>query len=171
VGGEDGLGGGVKRFRYEYGASPAHLLVALASFAISAWALWQVLDVLSAPERFLVWFLGAILVHDFVFLPLYSLLGLAATKGLAPGAAAPSRLRIAALNHLRVPALLSGLMLLVWHPLVLSRAPGGFERTTGMTTDVYLERWLALTAVLFAGSALLLALRARGLGAGGTMDG
>jgi len=58
---------------------------------------------------------------------------------------------------------LSGLMLLVWYPLVLSKAAAGFENTTGMSTDVYMERWLLLTAVLLVGSALLLAVRARGL--------
>jgi hypothetical protein len=158
----------VRRFRYEYGASPAHLLVALTSLAISAWALAQVFDVLAGPGRFLIWFLGAIVLHDLVFLPLYSLLGLGAAGALTRGDH-PSRLRIAALNHLRIPVLLSGLMLLVWYPLILSKAPGGFERTTGMSPDVYLERWLALSAVLFAGSALLLAARARRL-SGATLD-
>lgn len=152
----------MKRFRYEYGASPAHLLAALTSFAVSAWALSQMLDVLSTPGRFLIWFLGAIVLHDLVLLPLYSLLGLGAAGALV-GGDQPSRLRIAALNHLRIPVMLSGLMLLVWYPLVLSKAPGGFERTTGMSTDIYLERWLALSAVLFTGSALLLAARARSL--------
>ena len=152
----------MRRFRYEYGASPVHLLVALASFAVSAWALLQVVDVLSDPNRFLLWFLGAIVLHDLLFLPLYSLLGLGAAGALT-GGDRPSRLRIAALNHLRIPVMLSGLMLLVWYPLVLSKAAAGFENTTGMSTDVYLERWLLLTAVLFLGSALLLALRARRL--------
>jgi len=152
----------VKRFRYEYGASPVHLLVALTSLAVSAWALLQVFDVLSGPGRFLIWLLGAIVVHDFIFLPLYSLLDRAAAGALTRGDN-PSRLRIAALNHLRIPVLLSGLMLLVWYPLVLSRSPGGFDGATGMSTDIYLGRWLLLSAVLFAGSALLLALRARGL--------
>jgi hypothetical protein len=156
----------MKRFRYEYGASPVHLLVALTSLAVSAWALLQVFDVLSTPGRFLVWFLGAIVVHDLIFLPLYSLLDRGAAGALTRGRQ-PSRLRIAALNHLRIPVLLSGLMLLVWYPLVLSKAPSGFERITGQTTDVYLERWLALSAVLFAGSALLLAVRARSLRAKG----
>ena len=152
----------MKRFRYEYGASPVHLLVALTSFVVSAWALSQVLDVLSTPNQFLLWFLGAIVLHDFLFLPLYSLLGVGAAGALTR-TDHPSRLRIAALNHLRIPVMLSGLMLLVWYPLVLSKAAAGFEDTTGMSTDVYLDRWLLLTAVLFLGSALLLAVRARGL--------
>jgi len=152
----------VKSFRYEYGASPVHLLVAITSLVVSAWALSQVLDVLATPGRFLLWFLGAIVLHDLVFLPLYSLLDRGAAGALTRGDQ-PSRLRIAALNHLRIPVLLSGLMLLVWYPLVLGKAAAGFENTTGLSTDVYLERWLALTAVLLVGSALLLAVRARRL--------
>jgi len=152
----------VKRFRYEYGASPVHLLAALASLAVSAWALLQVFDVISTPGRFLLWFVGAIVLHDFVFLPLYSLLGLGASGALTRGEQ-PSRFRIAALNHLRIPVMLSALMLLVWYPLVLSKSPAGFEGATGRSTDIYMERWLALTAVLLVGSALLLAVRARKL--------
>ncbi len=152
----------MRRFRYEYGASPVHLLVALTAFVVSAWALAQALDLLSSPGRFLIWFLGAIVLHDLVFYPLLSLLGLG-TAGVICRGDRPSRLRIAALNHLRVPALLSGLMLLVWYPLILSKRAAGFERTTGMSTEVYLDRWLVLTAVLFLASALVLAVRARRL--------
>ena len=84
---------------------------------------------------------------------------------VASSAAAPgrSRLRIAALSHVRVPALLSGLALLVWFPLILGLDPEVFERAAGTSNDVFFERWLMLTAALFAGSALVLALRARRL--------
>jgi hypothetical protein len=74
-----------------------------------------------------------------------------------------SRLRIAALNHLRVPALLSGLLLLVWFPLVARKAPRTYTSLTTLSLDVYLDRWVVITAVLFSGSALLFALRARRL--------
>jgi hypothetical protein len=152
----------VRRFREDYGAGPLHLLAVLASFAIAAYAFSRVLDELSDPARFAIWFGGAILAHDLVLVPLYSLLGLIAYGSLARPR--PSdRLRLAALNHLRVPALLSGLLLLVWFPLVLGVANAGFERTTGLSTEVYLERWLLLSAALFAGSALLFAARARRL--------
>jgi hypothetical protein len=156
----------VRRFAYEYGSNPLHLLVALTSLLVAAWALLQAIGELGATSRFLIWFVGAILVHDFLFVPLYSALGLVAGGALL-GGERRSRLRVAALNHLRVPAILSGLALLVWFPLILSTDDAGFESATGLTTDVYLGRWLALTAALFAGSALLLALRARRLkGAG-----
>jgi len=81
-----------------------------------------------------------------VLLPLYSALGAVAAGGIARGATGSSPLRLAALNHLRVPVLLSGLMLLVWFPLVLERDPASFARANGLSTDVYLERWLGLTS-------------------------
>lgn len=64
---------------------------------------------------------------------------------------------------MRVPALLSGLALLVWFPLVLGLDPEVFELAAGTSNDVFFERWPALTAALFAGSARVLALRARRL--------
>lgn len=150
------------RFRFEYGAGPAHLLAALASFLVAAWALAQVLDVLSRPGTFLLWLGGSVVAHDLILLPFYSLLG-AVAAGALTGGGKRTRLRVAALNHLRVPALLSGLGLLVWFPLVLGVADTTFSRATGLSNEIYLERWLALSAVLFAGSALLFALRAPGL--------
>ena len=147
-----------ERFRYEYGAGPLHLVAAVAGLGVAVWALVTVLGVLGRPENFAKWFIGAILLHDLLFLPVYSALGIAASGALVRGRR--TRLRIAALNHLRVPALLSGLMLLVWFPLVLSKAPVTFARATGYSGDFFLGRWIALTVVLFAASALLFAVRA-----------
>lgn len=150
----------MKRFRYEYGASPFHLLAAIAGFLVAAWALSQAIDVLASPGRFLIWLGASIVAHDLILLPLYSAIGVAATGTIARER---TRIRIAALNHLRVPALLSGLALLVWFPLVLRTGDATFTRASGLSNEIYLERWLALSAVLFVGSALLFAVRARGL--------
>lgn len=143
-----------------YGAGPLHALVGLTAFALAAWALAQALDVLATPGNFLLWLAGAVVAHDLVLFPLYSLLGRAAVTVTGPER---SRARNAALNHLRIPALLSGLAFLVWFPLILGLDSEVFERTSGTSNDVYLERWLFLTGVLFAGSALVLALRVRRL--------
>jgi hypothetical protein len=151
----------MRRFRYEYGASPAHLVAGGASLAVGVWALWKVLGLLGMPHNFVKWFVGAILLHDLVFLTLYSAVGVAVAALILRRR--PTRLRIAALNHLRVPALLSGLALLVWFPLILRKAPGSFERLTGHANDYYMGRWLALCGVLFAGSALLFVARLRSL--------
>lgn len=151
----------MKRFRYEYGAGPVHLVAAAVGLGVAVWALFTGLGVLGRPQNFVKWFVGAIVLHDLLFLPLYSALGVAASGALLRGER--TRLRVAALNHLRIPALLSALMLLVWFPLILSKAPVSFARATGYSDDFFLGRWVALTVVLFAGSALLFAGRARSL--------
>ena len=164
MGGGDGVL--LRRFAYEYGSNPLHLLAALAAIVVAAWALSQALGQLEPPGKFVLWFLGAILLHDLLFLPFYAVLGRLAARAFVRGETS-SRLRVAALNHLRVPVILSALAFLVWYPNILAKSESGFEGATGLTKDVYLGRWLLLTAVLFAGSALLLALRARRLrGAG-----
>jgi hypothetical protein len=149
-------------FRREYGAGPLHLLATTASVAIAAYALSRVFDVVGDPLRVGLWLAGAIVAHDLVLFPLYALLGLVAGGALVPDARR-SRLRIAALNHLRAPALGSGLLLIVWFPLISAQAPRTFTRSTSLDVGIYFDRWLLATAVLFTGSALLFALRVRGL--------
>ena len=103
--------------------------------------------------------MAAIVAHDLVLLPLYSLVDRAGSRLLRP---ARSHGAVSALNHVRVPALLSGLMLLVWFPLVLGLSDPTFRSNTGLATDGYLARWLLLSGALFAVSGLLyLARRAR----------
>lgn len=148
----------VRRFRCAYGAGPAHLLVAIAGLAIAAYGLFRALE-LSSPTAFLPWFLGGIVGHDLVFLPLYSALGLLLWAAARRGMVGPSR--VAALNHVRVPAVISGLMLLVYSPLILGLGGPVFEAATGRTTEGYLERWLVVSASLFAISALVYAIRLR----------
>lgn len=145
-------------FHRRYGAGPLHLLSVLGALAVTAYALSRVFGVLGQPLSFFVWFVGAIVLHDLLFLPGYSLLGGAVDRVVA-GKRPPSRVRIAALNHLRVPVMLAGLALLVWFPLVLSTGETTFKAASGRTPDVYLGRWLALSAVLLGGSLLVFLLR------------
>jgi hypothetical protein len=153
----------MRRFTAAYGAGPLHLLAALATFAVAAYALSRSFDLLRDPARMLVWLGGGIVAHDFVLLPFYSLVGLLAAAALLRPGARPSRLRLAALNHLRVPALLSALLALVWFPLIAGMGSATFMRASGLSNDVYFERWLLLSVALFTASALGFALRARGL--------
>lgn len=151
-------------FTRRYGASPLHLLGHLAAFAICAYALAQIIDG-GAVVNFVVWFGGAALLHDLVFLPLYSGLDRVAhgwarrVHGAAPrGRRHPD---VPVVNHVRAPALISGLLLLVYFPLILGTAQGEYLRATGHHPDGYARNWILVTAVLFAGSALLYAIRVR----------
>ena len=57
-------------------------------------------------ENFVLWFAGAIVLHDLLLLPLYSALGVVAGRRARARGAAHAACAIAALNHLRIPALL-----------------------------------------------------------------
>jgi hypothetical protein len=133
--------------------SPFQLLLLACSFALAAYAGVRLL----AGDWFGValWIVGAALLHDLVLLPLYTMADRAVTGGL--GAAG----RRGWTPYVRVPALLSGLLLLVWFPLISGMTAGRYRSATGLSPDGFLTRWLLISAVLFGGSALLLACRVR----------
>ncbi len=136
--------------RRRYGSSAVHLLAHLAAFALVGWALLQILDARGARDV-LVWFVAAIVLHDFLLLPAYSLLDRAAQRVTGP-----------AINYVRVPVMLSALLGLVFFPVISGKGEGAFRATSGIGYDGYLERWLLVSAALFAGSLALWAIRARG---------
>lgn len=137
-----------------YGAGPLQLLALVASFALAAAALSKLLDAGTATRSVVLWLIGAVLLHDVVLFPLTAVLDRIARR--APGARG-----VPAVNFLRVPALLSGLLLLVWFPLILGLSEQRYETSTRLGSEVYLPRWLAITGALFLASALLYAVRLR----------
>jgi hypothetical protein len=139
-----------------YGANPLHLLALLASFALAGYAAAQLVP--SRPVGIAVWFAGAVVGHDLVLMPLYSIADwsvLAAVRHRAP--TAPT---VPWINYLRVPAGLSALLLLVWFPLIL-RLSWHYQYSTNLSPDPFLWHWLAVTGVLFLISAVAYALRLR----------
>ncbi|MGW5657525.1 hypothetical protein [Streptomyces humi] len=153
------------RFVRWYGSGPLHLLVLITSFALTGYAMVRLFAV--QPWEVVIWFVGAAILHDLILLPLYSLADLSALSVLrhraADGPAVPW------INYLRVPAFLSGLLLLVWFPLVLGLTVP-YPGDTGLSDRVYLGRWLAITGVLFAASAAVFAVRLRGARRAGRGD-
>lgn len=141
-------------FRRRYGASPLHLLLVLASFALACYAGLRLLD--GDAFGVALWFVGAAVLHDLVLLPLYAVTDLAVQRLLGHGAADAARTPRAGVNHVRVPAFVSGVLLLVYWPLVLGRV-GHYTTSTGLPADVFLGRWLLITACLFAASGAVFA--------------
>jgi len=143
----------VERFMRWYGAGPLHLLSLIAAFALAGYAGVRLLsaDLIGV----LTWLVGAAVVHDLLLFPLYAIADRSMQAVLRHRAGTDDR-GVPWLNYVRVPALLSGLLLLVWFPLIL-RLPAGYPALTTLTTDPYLERWLLVTGVFFAGSALVFA--------------
>ena len=146
----------MRRLLRWYGASPLHLLALLACFGLAGYAAARLVS--SHPLAVVVWFAGAVIGHDLLLMPLYSLAdrsALAALRHREPHLpAAPW------INYVRVPAALSGLLLLVWFPLIL-RLRSPYHASTTLSADPYLWHWLAVTGTLFLLSAIAFALRLR----------
>jgi hypothetical protein len=147
------------RFRYEYGAQPLHLIATLTSLLLCGYALLRITEI-PGGGRVLIWIVAAALLHDLVALPLYS--GLSRlTQGAAESAIGSRASMLAALNHVRIPAALSLLLLVVYLPLILRVDPDRYMDTTGLSLDLYLGRWLLISAALFLISGVVYAIRLR----------
>jgi hypothetical protein len=156
------------RIRHWYGASPLHLLALLAAFALAGYAVRAVLAA-GQFRGFAIWFAVAIVGHDLLLFPLYSLADLSVQrllpwKGRRARASPPGPGQVPGpplINYVRIPVAFSLLLLLVFFPLILGLSEPEYHRASGLTTQPYLWRWLAVTGVLFAGSAVIYALRCR----------
>jgi hypothetical protein len=155
------MGTTVTRAKHLYGAHPLHLLSLLASFALVGYAI-SLLGVHSLWndrvwwQSIIVWFLGAIVLHDLVLFPFYALAdrslgaGWRAVTGRAPQAS-PS---VSPRNYLRLPIMASGLLFLLFFPGIIRQGSASYLRATGLTQQPFLGRWLLLTGTFFAVSAI-----------------
>lgn len=137
-------------FRRHYGAGPLHLIALLASLAIAAAAVVRWFDSTTSDiVRILIWFGAAAILHDIVFLPLYSLLDRTAT----------SRVPVDARAYLRVPAIVSAIVLLAFAPEILRIGNSTYNAASGQQQNLYLLRYLIFSGALFALSGLACAAR------------
>lgn len=136
-------------FRRRYGSNPLHLLLHLVWILVAGWALLRLLAV--EPLLYVVgWLVGAVVLHDFVLLPFYGVLD---RVGRIP-------LR-GAVNYVRVPVVLSGLLLLAYFPIITGGGQEVFSRVSGAGySESYFGRWLLVSAGLFLASAVLYGVRA-----------
>jgi hypothetical protein len=135
-----------------YGTSPLHLVAHVAVFALIGFAVVELTGV--RPHLYVLgWFVGAIILHDAVLLPLYAGLDRLGTAALG-----------GAVNHVRLPLAISGLLALVYFPVILGKGSAAYERVSGLTYEGYAARWLGITGALFAASGVLYVLRSRSRG-------
>jgi membrane protein implicated in regulation of membrane protease activity len=153
------------RIRHWYGANPLHLLALLAAFALAGYAVRAVIAA-GQLRGFAIWFAVAIVAHDLLLFPLYSLADQSVQR-LLPWTARRKRDRPGSsaqvpgpplINYVRIPVAFSLLLLLTFFPLILGLSEPEYHRASGLTTQPYLWRWLAVTGVLFATSAVVYAL-------------
>jgi hypothetical protein len=161
--GQEGRPRRLPSFRQVYGAHPAHLLLLIAAAAIAGWAVLQWLHA-PTPVRLLVWFGAAVIGHDLIAFPIYTgldrlLIRVIAGSSASDAAASISRWRRAAINHIRLPVLLSALLLLMWYPLIFKRSDGVYFAASGQHQSRYLGNYMLAVALLFGGSLLIFLLR------------
>ena len=148
----------LNRFRRIYGSHPLHLLTLIAGFALFGYvvaiikptALWN-------PtvwwQSIVVWFAAAIIAHDLVLYPIYTLADRLLVATNRPVANVP------ALNYIRVPAMGAALTLVIFLPGIVEQGSSTYLAATGQTQDPFLGRWLLLTAAMFGLSAVAFAIR------------
>jgi len=135
--------GSPRRLSRTRGRPSWQLAAHVASFALAIYAFSRIFAG-GHVENYLAWFVGAALLHDLVLLPVYSALDRAFGSSLAR---AGSRQRF--VNHVRVPALISGLLMLVYFPLILGLSSRTYTNATGHHPSDYLRNWLLITAAVF----------------------
>jgi hypothetical protein len=146
----------MRRLLRWYGANPLHMLALLGCFALAGYAAARLVP--SRPFGVAVWFIGAVVGHDVLLMPLYTLADRSAMAVIRHRA--PRLPSIGWINYVRVPAALSGLLLLMWTPLIL-RLRTRYHASTTLSENPYLWHWLGVTGALFLLSAAVFALRLR----------
>ncbi|WP_242907998.1 hypothetical protein [Actinomadura terrae] len=143
-----------------YGAAPLHLLALTVCFALAGHAAVRTFSAPHWPWIF-VWFAGAVIGHDLVAFPLYALADRSLVRFLRALRRSPAMTPplVPAVNHIRLPALGTGLTLLLFFPMIIQRGRATYTAASGRTQQDYLGHWLLVTAILFATSAAIYALR------------
>ncbi len=128
-------------FRRLYGSHPLHLVAHLVVFFVAGWAIDQIVGG-GVVVNWIAWFIGAALLHDLVLLPVYSLLDHLRGRVALTG---PATWR-SPVNYVRVPVVVSGILLLVYFPLILGASSRNYRNDTGHTLSGYTRNWLLITA-------------------------
>ncbi len=146
-----------------YGAGPVHLVALLVSLAVSAEAIVHWFD-LPGPDsmRVLLWFVGAIVVHDLVVLPLYTLLDVVGRR-LTASSSSSSSLSAAPRRspgwvYVRVPLVICAILGIAFLPEIARLGSATYHVASGSTQDRYLVRYAITCAVVLGASALAYAL-------------
>ena len=145
----------MRLFRRLYRAGPGHALLMLGGFAFAGYVVDRIVHV-SQPLWIAIWFGGAIVAHDMVLFPLYAL---ADHLLLRRRGRAPARPGVPWVNHVRVPVVMSGILLLVSFPLVFRLSDRTYLAATGLHPTVYLLRWVLVSAGVFVASGFVYAMR------------
>ncbi|MGI9156218.1 MAG: hypothetical protein ACR2FG_06215, partial [Marmoricola sp.] len=66
--------------------------------------------------------------------------------------------RVSLHTYVRLPALASGLLFVLFFPGIVEQGAASYHRATGQTQAPFLQRWVLLVLVIFATSAIAYAI-------------
>ena len=147
-----------------YGAGPLHLLVvfaplALVAYTVSVLGFGELWDPDVWWQSIAVWFLGAVLLHDLILFPLYALADRLLGASLRRRPAPDHSIGVPIVNHVRVPVLAVGLLLLLFFPGIIEQGGSSYVNATGQTQEPFLGRWILLSTAIFSVSAAAYGIR------------
>jgi len=148
-------------FRRRYGATPLHLVGHVFFLAIAAFAIDQIAKAGGWAEVILL-YVGFVIAHDLILLPAYAGVDRMGRRALARLSARWTWSgKVPVINHVRAPALISALLLIMYLPLISGRADPAYFAESGHHLEGYLRNWLLISVALFLGSGLIYAVRVR----------
>ena len=150
----------LRLWRYLYGENPLHLLAMLGCFALVGYVVSFVYEDPSV-TALLIWFVGAVLVHDLVLYPLYALADqpLTILRWGRRRALPRHPPLVPAINHVRAPVLGSLVLGLIYLPTITRHGEDALRFTSELDAAGIYRHWLLITGVLFLGSAAVYAVR------------
>ena len=114
-------------------------------------------------QSIVVWFAVAVIGHDFVLFPLYTLADRLLPRQRGPHKDRPTSPqlsgRVPLTNYVRMPTLAAGLLLMLFLPGIINQGAPTYQAATGLTQAPYLSRWLLLTATFYLVSAICYAVK------------
>lgn len=121
-----------------YGHKPIHLVGHLLLLALVAWSVAAIFAGSSAPVGVVVWLLGAVLLHDALLWPVYTLADRATHRPMGT-----------MVNYFRIPAALSLLLIVVFSPILFGFGSDSYTANSGDEWDGYWLRWFIVTLAMF----------------------
>ncbi|GAA1708541.1 hypothetical protein [Fodinicola feengrottensis] len=148
----------MRRARELYGADLWQLALVLLCFSLVGYVVGQVLG---DPAAWVIgaWFLGAVIGHDLLLFPVYALADVILAHTVRRWHHPHRWLPIPVVNYVRLPALASGLTLILFLPGIIQQGAQTYLNATGQTQQPYLRRWLIFVLVAFAVSGCVYAIR------------
>ena len=147
----------LEMMRASYGAGHAHLVGLTASFALTAVAVAGWFQRPHDVTSIIKWLVAAIIAHDLVVLPLYSaldrvVLGRRASRvgSSVAGTRPPSGRAVEPHAYVRIPTILSLLLLVVFSPVIFGLGARAELTASGIPEHGYLARWLLAAGAMYA---------------------